>query len=145
MKYELEVEISQPRPKVIVLFDSTENLKEWQSNLESFEHISGKPGEVGAVSHLVFLMGKRKMEMDETITCKNLPDACAMTYEAPGMWNLVENFFIVKNENTTIYKSVQTFKGTTFMMKAMLFLMPGMFKKESLKYMNNFKYFAEKQ
>ena len=145
MKYELEIEIKQPRKKVIELFDSTENLKEWQCELESFEHVSGTPGQVGAVSHLVFLMGKRRMEMEETITSKNLPDEYAMTYEAPGMWNLVENFFIVKDENTTIYKSVQTFKGGSFMMKSMLFLMPNAFKKQSLKYMNNFKEFSEKQ
>lgn len=145
MKYELEIEINQPRAKVIELFDSTENLKEWQCGLESFEHVSGTPGEVGAVSHLVFQMGKRRMEMTETVTVRNLPDEFSGTYEAPGMWNLVENFFIVKDENTTNYKSVQTFKGLTFMMKAMLFLMPGAFKKQSLKYMNHFKEFVEKQ
>jgi hypothetical protein len=145
MKYELEIEINQPRAKVIELFDSTENLKEWQPGLQSFEHVSGTPGEVGAVSHLIFQMGKRRIEMTETITAKNLPDEFSGTYEAPGMWNLVENFFIEKDENTTIYKTRNSFKPNTFMLKIMMFIMPSAFKKQSFKYMEYFKEFAEKQ
>ena len=145
MKYELEIEINLPRAKVIELFDSTENLKEWQPGLESFEHVSGTPGEVGAVSHLVFQMGKRRIEMTETITAKNLPNEFSGTYEAKGMWNLVENFFIEKDENTTIYKTINTFDCKTLMLKIMAFIMPSAFKKQSYKYMEYFKEFAEKQ
>ena len=35
MKYELEIEIKQPRKKVIELFDSTENLKEWENPMDT--------------------------------------------------------------------------------------------------------------
>jgi carbon monoxide dehydrogenase subunit G len=143
MKYELEITINLPRKRVIELFDNPDNLKKWQDGLQSFTHRSGTPGEVGAQSDIVYQMGKRRIEMVETITKRNLPDEFSGTYEADGMWNLVENFFIEQDENTTLYRTRHTFECKTFMLKVMAFLMPGAFKKQSLKYMNDFKKFAE--
>lgn len=144
MQYDLEITINLPRERVIELFDSVENLKEWQVGLQSFTHKSGTPGQEGAQSDIVYQMGKRRIEMVETITKHNLPDEFSGTYEAPGMWNLVENFFIAQDDNTTLWRTRNTFKCQTFMLKVMAFLMPGAFKKQSFKYMSDFKTFAEK-
>jgi hypothetical protein len=45
--------------------------------------------------------------------------------------------------NSTKWRSESEFQFSNFMMKAMGFLMPGAFKKQSLKYINNFKAFAK--
>ena len=144
MQYNLELTINLPRKRVVELFDSVENLKEWQGGLQCFTHKSGTPRQEGAQSDIVYQMGKQRIEMVETITKRNLLDEFSGTYEAPGMWNLVENFFIEQDDNTTLWSTRNTFKCKTFMLKAMTFLMPGAFKKQSFKYMTDFKTFAEK-
>ena len=55
--------------------------------------MSGEPGQVGAESRMVQTMGKKQIVMIETITERNFPDLFACTYEADGVWNLVENYF----------------------------------------------------
>jgi hypothetical protein len=142
LKYNVEITINLPRTKVIELFDSTDNLKKWQPGLISFDHVSGTPGEVGAKSKLHYRMGKRDIEMIETITVKNLPDEFSGTYEAKGVWNEVKNFFYEVDEQTTKWVSENEFRCSGFM-KIFIFLMPGSFKKETQKYLEQFKEFAE--
>ncbi len=48
--YTVEIEIALPRDRVIELFDNAENLLKWQKGLQSFEHISGEPGQPGTTS-----------------------------------------------------------------------------------------------
>jgi hypothetical protein len=142
MKYTAEVELNLPREKVIELFDNTENLKKWQEGLVSFEHIEGEPGKEGAKSQLKYKMGKREIEMVETITKRNLPDEFFGTYETKGVWNEVRNYFIVEGDQKTKWRLDTEFKGSGFM-KIMMLFAPGMFKKQTLKSMNDFKEFAE--
>ncbi len=142
MKYTSSIEINRPVDRVIELFDSTDNMFKWMKGLQSFEAISGNPGQVGAKSRLKFKMGKREIEMIETITVKNLPDEFSGTYEAKGVFNIVKNKFIALPDNRTKYISEQEFKFLGFM-KIVGFLMPGAFKKQSMKYLNDFKTFVE--
>ncbi len=144
MKYTVEVDINLPLAQVMELFDNTENMYKWMEGLQSFEALEGTPGEVGAKSKMVFLSGKRQIEMIETITVKNLPDEFSGTYEAKGVCNLVRNRFVSKGENLTHYLTEQEFQFTGFM-KYMAFFMPGAFKKQTLQHMNAFKTFAEDQ
>lgn len=143
MQYELEISLNLPRSRVIELFDSTENLKHWQQGLVSFEPLSGTPGQEGAKSKLRYQMGKKEIEMVETITQRNLPDEFSGTYEAKGVWNEVRNFFHEDGPNKTRWVTHHDFRMSGFM-KVFAFLMPGAFKKQSFKYMEDFKAFAEK-
>jgi uncharacterized membrane protein len=142
MKYSSEIEINKPIDKVIELFDNPDNMKQWMKGLQSFEHISGEQGKVGAKSRLRFKMGKRDMEMIETITVNNLPEEFSGTYEVKGVYNIVKNKFVPLSENRTKYISEQEFQFKGFM-KVIGFLMPGAFKKQSMQYLKDFKQFAE--
>ncbi len=144
MKYKNEVMIRLPLEKVVSLFDSEENLFKWQPDLLSFEHVSGDKGEVGAKAKLKYKMGKREIEMIETITVKNLPHEFSGTYEAKGVWNEVKNYFEQIDDQTTRWRSESYFKFSGFM-KIIGFLMPGSFKKQSQKYLDQFKAFAEEE
>jgi carbon monoxide dehydrogenase subunit G len=143
MKYTSEIEINQPIDKVITAFDNPDNMKKWMEGLQSFEHISGTPGQVGAKSRLKFKMGKREMEMIETITVKDLPREFSGTYEMNGVFNSVKNKFVALSDNRTKHISEQEFQFKGFM-KLFGLLMPGMFKKQSMKYLRDFKNFAER-
>jgi hypothetical protein len=144
MKYTTEVEINLPRDRVIQLFDNTENLKKWQEGLQNFEHIEGEAGQEGAKSKLKYKMSKREIEMVETITKRNLPDEFISTYETKGVWNEVKNFFTEEGDDKTKWRLDTEFKGSGFM-KILMFFSPGMFKKQTLKSMNDFKAFAENE
>lgn len=144
MKYTCEIEIEKPISRVIELFDDPDKMSEWMEGLISFEHLSGEAGQVGAKSKLVFQMGKRQVEMIETITVRNLPDEFSGTYDAEGVHNIVKNKFVALSDTKTKYISEQEFQFKGFM-KVVGFLMPGAFKKQSMKYLTNFKTFVENQ
>lgn len=144
MKYTVEIEINLPIAKVIELFDNPDNLKKWQPGLLKFEPISGTPGQPGAKSRLLFKMGRGEMEMIETVTVRNLPDEFSGTYEVKNVFNIVKNRFTAVSENKTKYISESEFQFKGFM-KLIGFFMPGAFKKQSQKYLQLFKEFAEKE
>lgn len=145
MKYSSEVIIHLPVARVVELFDNPDNLKHWQPGLVSFEHLSGTSGQVGAKSRLRYKMGKRDLEMIETITVRDLPREFSGTYEVQGVFNIVSNHFEALPDGSTRYISIQEFQFKGLMMKVIGFLMPGMFKKQTQKYLDDFKAFAEKQ
>ena len=63
----------------------------WINGLESFEHVSGEPGQPGAVSKLVFVNGRHQIELIETITERNLPDEFNGRYAWKGGQNTLRN------------------------------------------------------
>lgn len=142
MIYTLEIDLSLPRDKVVELFDNPSNMPEWQDSLISYQHLGGVPGQEGATARLVHRVGNREIEMTETVASRNLPDEFTGLYEAKGAWNRVLNRFIELGPNQTrwIFESELRCSG---LLKIMGFLMPGMFKKASLKDMRRFKKFAE--
>ncbi len=142
MKYSNEVIINLPIQKVVELFDNPNNLKYWQPGLQSFEHLSGETGKPGAKSRLKYKMGKRDVEMIETITVRNLPHEFSGTYEMKGVFNEIKNKFVAVDANTTKYIAESEFKMSGFM-KIIGWLMPGAFKKQSQKFLDDFKTFAE--
>jgi hypothetical protein len=80
--------------------------------------------------------------MIETITVRNLPAEFSGTYEAKGVFNIVRNRFTDLGNGRTRYTSEQEFRFSGFM-KIIAMLMPGSFKKQSVKYLEDFKAFAE--
>lgn len=143
MKFTIEIIINLPVQRVTELFDNPDNLKHWMTGLESFEHISGSPGEPGAKSKLIFNHSGRKMVMIETITEKNLPENFAGTYETKGMLSINKNSFVAIAADKTKLISEQDFQ-LSGMYKLLGWLFPGSFKKQSLKFLTAFKEFAEK-
>ena len=144
MKYTCEIIIDKPLDEVIALFDNPENLKEWQPGLIELEHLSGEPGLPGAKARLKYNMGNRDVEMIETILTRNLPEEFSGTYEAKNVYNIVKNTFEAVGESKTKWTAFQEFKLYSFM-KLFGWFMPGSFKKQSMKYMEYFKEFAENQ
>jgi uncharacterized protein YndB with AHSA1/START domain len=142
MRYQLELDIDLPRERVIEIFLDADNLQKWQPDMVSITHISGEPREAGAKNRQVHRMGKREIEMVETIMAPNPPYEYSATYEADGVWNLIENQFIDIDGQKTHWILDNEFKGTGIM-KLMTFLLPWMFKKQTRTFMNLFKDFAE--
>ncbi len=142
MKFKVEIEINAPLEQVVNLFDNTDNMYKWMEGLQSFEPISGIPGQEGAKSRLVFKNGNQEIELIETITKRNLPSEFTGTYETKGMVSTVKNSFVKLADNKTKYTSDNEFQMKGFM-KLIGMLFPGLFKKQSMKYLIDFKKFVE--
>ncbi|MFM7925286.1 MAG: SRPBCC family protein [Planctomycetaceae bacterium] len=132
------------RERVVELFDNSANLPCWQRGLQSHQLVSGQAGQTGARSRLVFQMGKRRIEMLETITRRSLPDAFDGTYEAPGVFNIVCNRFISLSPSQTRWESDNEFRFSGLFMRIIGLVMRGAFPKQSQQYLQDFKAFAER-
>lgn len=145
MKYQCEIIINLPREEVIEKLDNPENMKHWQRGLIGYKQLNElNPGAEGAKMELEYNTGKRSMVMTETIVKYDFPSEFHATYEANGVYNMQQNFFEEVDSNTTRWISDSEFKFSSFGMKVLGFLMPGAFKKQSMKYLKDFKNFAEK-
>ncbi|MEQ8906850.1 SRPBCC family protein [Ekhidna sp.] len=142
MKYKEEIIIRQSRGRVIELFDNPENMKEWQPDLVSFKQMSGMAGYEGAKSKLIYKIGKREVEMIETVTKRDLPDEFAGSYETKGVLNTVRNNFEAMGADSTKWIVETEFKFSG-LMNVFAWLMPGTFKKQTRDFMRSFKEFAE--
>ena len=141
--YTVEIEINLPRDRVIELFDNPDNLFKWQTGLQSFEHLSGEPGQPGARSRLVYQNGKHRIELIETVTERKLPHEFNGRYEWNGGKNTLRNRFIEIGPNRTKWESTCEYQFSSIMLKMMGFFTPGMFRKQNLKFLHNFKAFCE--
>lgn len=144
MKYTKEVIINQPLKKVVELFKSPDNLKKWQPGFKGMENISGAPGEVGSKSKLIYGMGNREVVMIETVLSNNLPEEFSAKFFANGVENIQQSRFYAVDDNTTKLVSDNEFR-LRGIMKLWGWLMPGSFKKQTQKYLDYFKAFAEQQ
>ncbi len=143
MKYSTEITLDLPREEVIKKLDNVDNMKHWQRGLVSAEHLEGIPGNVGAKMKLKYELGKRKMELIETITKRDFPSEFHVNYDTKGVHNIQHNYFEALPNGKTKWRSEAEFQFSSFMMRIMGFLMPNTFKKQSLKYLQDFKAFAE--
>jgi hypothetical protein len=143
MKYTISNTINKPINVVATKFMEPNGALQWMEGLQKIERLSDKPYEVGAKSRFHSLHKKKKFVIDETILEQNMPNQIKFAFNSPMGYNEVEMVFEQLNDNSTkqINHSYFQLKG---IMKLLGPLMKGMFKKQSMKYLNAFKEFAEK-
>lgn len=144
MKYRCVVDINVPIDKVVSLWSDERQFHNWQDGFQSIELIEGQTDAVGSKSRILLKQGKREMELIETIISNDLPNEKKGLYEHIHMTNTQTTRFEKIDEHNTKYISeVEYTKFNGFMPKMMAKLFPGMFKKQSQKWMNQFKVFVE--
>ena len=147
MKFTISVEIDLPIHKVFQLFADKDNLKEWQKELIRYEHVSGKPGEVGAVTKLVY----KSVTIIETIAEKNTPHEFDGTYEHKRgvhtvMVHKAFNSFIEQKKNKTLYEMKIVYVKFAGIIPKLMGVFMGFFvRKYYQNWLNQFKSFAEKK
>ena len=146
MKYSCTIHIKQPLRKVVALWEDENNFSNWQDGFQSIELIAGKANSPGSKSRIKLQQGKRKIELIETIISNNLPTEKTALYEHIHMTNTqTSRFEKISEEETRYITEVVYTQFNGLMPKLMSRLFPGMFKKQSQKWMNQFKEFAEKE
>lgn len=146
MKHKGFIEIEQSLNKVAELFANPDYLKEYQDGFVKKELVSGKDGEVGAVSKMYYKHGKRNMELIETITKNDLPHSFEASYHHKHMDNTMKCTFEALGDNKTKYGYEYEYTRINWVMpKLMAILFPGMYRKPAEKWLRQFKAFAESQ
>ncbi|MGE5356149.1 MAG: SRPBCC family protein [Deltaproteobacteria bacterium] len=143
MKYSIDITINRPINEVIETFKNPDEMKNWMKGLVSFEPLDDNFGNPGSKSLLVFQSGKRKLKMMETVLVNNLPHEFTASYKAKNVFNIVGNSFEEIGPEKTKYITNQEFKFTGLMKIAYFFMKPA-FKKQSYKFLHDFKEYVEK-
>ncbi len=144
MRYTVDTIINKPIDKVTELFANPNNMKDWQPGFISMQKINGDGNAEGSVYRLMYKMGNRNIEMIETIEVNKLPANFTATFETKGVYNWQKSSFEKIDDHTTRYTAENLFKFSGFA-KLYGVLMPKAFKKQSQKYLDLFKDFAESQ
>jgi len=140
MKFSCHVDINEFRARVVELFDDPNNLDKWQDGYKGYEHISGEHLEPGAKYRIYY----EKFELIETLMIRNLPLEISGFYEHKHMDNTMVNRFIELPNGYTRYEAeIEYTRISHPFMKLMSWIAPGMFKKQVMKWMVQFKEFVE--
>jgi hypothetical protein len=143
MKYTCSIEINLSLRRTAELWNDDTHFSKWQDDFQSIELISGKKNTVGAKSKILF-NGKQKMELIETVLISDLPKEKKAMYEHIHMSNTQHTEFTVINPNTTLFTStVEYTQFNKLMIRIFAKLFPKVFKKQSERWMSQFKTFAE--
>lgn len=146
MKYTCTVQIPLNRKDCIDLWMDESQFAKWQDGFQHRNWIEGKPNQKQSKSEILFLQGKRRMELKETILDNSLPDYIIGSYDHVHMSNTQKTSFeVISSEVTKITSEVEYTAFHSFMPKMMAKIFPGMFKKQSQKWLDQFKALAEKQ
>ena len=143
MKFTCQVDINQPLKKVVQLFEDPNNLPKWQEGFISLKLISGISGQVGSKSRLLYKQGKGTMELIETLKVYNLPQEMIGEYYHKHMTNNMRVSFTELSPNTTRYTTEIEYTSFRGLIPKLMSFFPSIFKKQTQKWLNNFKTFAE--
>ncbi|MCA0155732.1 SRPBCC family protein [Tsukamurella sp. M9C] len=153
MKCTTSIEIALPLQQVAQLLSDPAHLPMWLRGMEVHEPVSGTHGEVGTVSRVVLRSGKQTMELTETITrrepadLRTLPAGTVVRYEreieGAGMWNAARERLTEAGPDRTLWESENGYRFRNPLMRLMALLIPGVFRKQQLQHMEDFKAFAE--
>lgn len=142
IRIRLDLIIECPREQVWAAFDDPANMTKWQPTLESFEHVSGQPGQPGAVSRLVCQQSGRAVEMSERATDRRQSESLAGGYEAAGTVDTIECLFELLEAGRTRWrmKSKFSFRG---LFKLLAPLMKGSLRRRTVEDLGRFKSLVE--
>ena len=146
MKFTCSVVVQKPIDRTVALWNDPDNLKEWQDGFLGIEHLSGEPEAVGSKYKFRYKMGRGEFDLIETVMINDLPGQFKALYEHKNMSNTMDSRFTALDENTTRWDAeIEYTIMRGFMIKLMSWIMPGMFKKQTQKWFDQFKEFAERQ
>jgi hypothetical protein len=138
-------DINKSRDEVVKYFADPQYLGEYQDGFIEKDIISGKSGEEGAISKMYYKQGKRDLELTETITANRLPESFEASYHHIHMDNTMKCRFVELDDQRTRYEYEFEYTRINWVMpKLMAILFPGMYRKQSEKWMKQFKEFVEK-
>jgi len=147
MKFKISTVINKPRDIVIQYFIDPQYMSHYHNGFIRKENVEGEPQQTNSTAILYYDMGKRGiMELHETILDNALPDHFLAAYHHSHTDNTMLSTFEALDENTTRYDAEVDYTALRgFVLKLISWIYPGMFKKQVVLMIDNFKKFVESQ
>lgn len=142
MKFTIETEIDAPIEEVAALVGDTTNRIEWMEGAVSQEHVSGSPGTPGAKDQLVFEMDGNTIELEATVTERDLPDEFQQTMEAPQVLMTISIRLTPLPSERTKFVWDQEYQFQGMLKKIVGAAMRSEFENQTQKHVENFEEFA---
>ncbi len=140
MKYISHIEINKPLHDVFEFWNNSENHHLWQDGYIKTTLLEGVIDTVGAKSEIVLKHKNQEMILIETILSINFPFEKEALYEHKHMSNTQKTIFESISDTQTRYTTeVNYVKFNGILPRLMGKLFPSMFKKQSEKWMVQFK------
>lgn len=144
MKYTCTTEVPLNREDCIKLWLDESQFDKWQDGFQHKKWTKGEPNENNSTSDILILQGKRKIELEELITDNNLPSYIEGKYTHIHMTNTQKVIFEnLSSQKTLVRTEVEYTEFNSFMPKMMAKFFPSQFKKQSQKWLDQFKLLAE--
>lgn len=145
MKYKSHIDIDKPLEDVFNFWVNPENNHLWQDGYVKTTLLEGVENEVGAKSEILLKHNNRDMQLIETVLSVDLPHYKEALYEHKHVSNTQKTIFEAISDNKTRYiTEVDYIKFNGILPKLMGKLFPSMFRKQSEKWMKQFKAACEK-
>ncbi len=137
--------INLPRHQVVRLLQNQDHFKDWQDGLVSFKNTTQSIGEKNSKRLMKVKIAGTTISMQEEILDLDIPRYWKAEYKSNGVRNVQENHFhelTDDGETKTKWESTSTFRFTG-MMRLVAKAQPQVFKRQTSRFMENFKQFAE--
>lgn len=143
MPYQHSIIVKIPLADFIKVYRDRETFKDWHPHLIEVEQLSGRLDAFGSKLKLTYQMGRRKLEMIETIDKNELPHTFYATYYTEGLDLKQENTFRETTEGYTHWTQLNELLPLNFTTRFYTWFFKSTFKKQSKMYMKNLKRFIE--
>lgn len=127
VSYDCEIVVDKPLSESWQVTQDEEKMPDWLPGFQKIEHVSGIPGEIGAVSIVYFVENGEEMQIEETITDIVPNESISMTYGSDFM---DMNYYMKLTEDgaRTKITSSTTARGNGLFSKSIMALMGGSIK-----------------
>ena len=145
MKYRLEVLINKSRTEVWNLFCDYEKISLWQPSIIKIEPVSGRTGQLGAVSKWIYKANDREYFLTETILSREEPNHFEDVFRNEFAENFVDHHFKDKGNDQTVWVAETKYKFKTLLMSILGPFMKNRYLVRSKRDMERFKEMVEKE
>ena len=127
VSYDCEIAVDKPLSESWQVTQDEEKMPDWLPGFQKIEHVSGTPGEVGAVSIVHFIENGEEMQIEETITDIVPNESISMTYGSDFM-DMDYYMKLTDDNGHTKINSSTTVRGNGMFSKSIMALMGGAIK-----------------
>lgn len=144
MKFSCSTSVHLSKDQTIALYYDQEHFDKWQDGFKEKKLLEGVVSEVGSKSEILFDQNGRKLELIETILENKLPEYFVGQYDHIHMTNTMKTTFKeLRNGGTEITNEIHYTKFHSTIPWLMAKIFPSMFKRQTQKWLDQFKSFAE--
>jgi len=141
-RFKVSIVINQPIDVVVKALMNSENFPYWMTDLEKFEVINGKPGEVGSTGRLHYSQKGRSYVMEDKLIYSEPGGKYVSRVTGDTLVAQVETLLHASG-NVTEMNIIWSGKGKIFILKLLLPLLRGKMIRQSKAELETFKILVE--